>query len=143
LSDLLFATLEVNVQWSRLGKAAAVLVPVVGTALLVGAQPANADITVDSAVCLNNATGTLTSPNPVVTWPAHPVVSWTTTGVQSMYCAGANATLVLLYEDGRYSPRKTPSGTDDVFVAGVWTLQLRTSLSYRNLSWIRLTINNP
>ena len=76
--------------WSKLSRAAGVVALAVTVAALVGAQPANADITVDSAVCLNLATGSLTSTNPVIIQEGVPAtVEWHST-INWQYCSAAN-----------------------------------------------------
>ena len=127
-------------RWSRWSKAAVLLVPVV-VAVLVGAQPASADITVDSAICLHQATGTLTSERPVILPDDDPVLEWTTANVQTMYCRGANAVLKLVLDNQDASVPLPAAGSADVFFPGLWKLRLRTSLGQKDLAWITVTID--
>src|SRR4051794_456379 len=101
----LIANREVDMERSRSIRAAGVTAAAVVAAALVGAQPAHADITVDSAVCINNASGTLTPTNPVIVpqpdFLLYARVSWQTT-TDTQYCRQANGRLVLVL-NGRSS----------------------------------------
>jgi hypothetical protein len=119
------------------GVAAAVVVGV-----LVGPQPANADITVDSAVCLNNASGTVTSPNPVIPPGAifsndYPMLNWQAT-IETTYCRQANVSLHLVRNSEFSNPLHTP-GSGRVFDPGLYLLRVSTSLGAKDVASIRIT----
>jgi hypothetical protein len=121
-------------------------VGVVGTAVVAGmlAAPtaAHADITVDSAVCLSNASGTVTSPNPVIPpgpidYFSYPVLSWQAT-TQTTYCRQANAELHLVLNSQLSNPLQNP-GSGRVFDPGLYVLRVTTSVGSRDIASVRIT----
>jgi hypothetical protein len=127
---------------SRLVRAAGVTAATVVVGALVGAQPAHADITVDSAVCISNASGTLTPPNPVIA--PHPDflvyarVFWQTT-TDNMYCRQANGWLVLVRGGKEGNRIALGSGNGKLFDPGTYTLRLHTSLGSKDLAAVTVT----
>jgi hypothetical protein len=135
-------------QRSQVRRAAGAVTAAVVAGVLAAPQPAGADIAVDSAVCLSNASGTLTSPNPVI--PADPVIppvpldpldypllNWQAT-IQTTYCRAANASLLLVRPGGRGSAVANP-GSRRAFDPGLYVLRVRTSLGSKDLASIMIT----
>lgn len=132
--------------WSR---AAGLVMPVVVVAaVLTGARPAAAyeGIGIDAAICLQNASGTLTSPRPTILDTGipqvldYPVLTWRAT-VQTTACSAANAKLRLLL-DNQVTPDVLPAaGSAEVFFPGLWKLRLETMVGgSKDLASIRVTI---
>ena len=128
-------------QRSHVSRAAAVVAAAVVAGVLAAPQPANADITVDSAVCLNNASGTLTSPSPfippAVGFDEFPLLRWRAT-IQTTYCSQANASLRLVYGGKLSNPLQNP-GSGLALNAGLYVLQVDTLLGSKDLASIRVT----
>lgn len=129
-------------RWSRIGRTAGVVTVAVTASVLVGAAPANADITVDSAVCLNGASATLVvHPKSV---PSVAQLDWTAVLPQP-YCRQANAQLVLTNDSLHNVAVQVP--TQDTYTVtaprgtSLWRLRLRTSLGQKDLAsvWVTLT----
>jgi hypothetical protein len=129
-------------QRSRLIRAAAVTAATVVAGALVGAQPAHADITVDSAVCLNNASGTLSPSNAVIVpqpdFLEYARVNWTST-TDNQYCSQANAALLLKHNNltAKLSPRW--GGHVNLIDPGTYTLWVQTSLGSKYLASVSVT----
>jgi hypothetical protein len=125
--------------WLKLSRAAGVLASAVTAATLVGAQPANADITVDSAVCLSTATGSLTSTIPVIpaqglpaTVDWHSIISW-------QYCSAANGNLSLFLDNtALFKNISRPDSSTAVFERGTLRLHLQTSLGQKDLALLQI-----
>src|SRR5690242_2559986 len=75
----------------RIRALAAVLLAAFVT-ILMGAVPARADVTVDSAVCIAGATGSFRFVNPALTWPDSTGASWSASLPTA--CSGASVALV-------------------------------------------------
>ncbi|MER7276137.1 hypothetical protein ABT369_16935 [Dactylosporangium sp. NPDC000244] len=120
------------------GAAALAALTTIGT-LLVSAGPAHADITVDSAICLQNATGALTSSNPVVAAPGHPTFQWTAS-LPYTQCAQSNGHLYLV-DNGVATllPANSGNGVEGGPGRHVLILRVKTSLGQRDLSSVTLT----
>ena len=127
--------------WSRISRLAGpiAVAGAVTAAVLVGASPANADITVDSAVCLNNATVYTENPNPVTIRPNYPYVYWNVTLPTA--CRTANASLFQTINGVRYHAEPAEGGY--LTESGTLVLTLQTSMSSRNLASFSVTVLNP
>ena len=127
---------------SRLIRAAGVAAATMVVGALVGAQPAHADITVDSAVCINNASGTLTPPNPVIApqpdFLEYARVFWQTT-TDTTYCRQANGWLVLVRGGKEGNRLALGSSSGRLFSPGTYTLRLHTSLGSKDLAFVTVT----
>jgi hypothetical protein len=122
-------------------RAAGVTAATVVVAALVGAQPAHADITVDSAVCISNASGTLTPPNAaIVAQPdflEYAQVFWQTT-TNNQFCRQANGQLFLVHKGVVSRPLGLGWGNARLTDPGLYTLRLTTSLNGRDLAWVQV-----
>jgi hypothetical protein len=125
--------------WSKLSRAAGVVALAVTAAALVGAQPANADITVDSAVCLSIATGSLTSTIPVIPPEGLPAtVDWHST-INWQYCSAANGNLSLLLDSTvLFKSITRPDSSTAVFNRGTLRLHLQTSVGGKDLALLQI-----
>jgi hypothetical protein len=128
-------------QRSRLIRAAGVAAATVVVAAVVGAQPAHADITVDSAVCISNALGAM---NPSVAaivqqpdFTSYALVYWQTT-TDTMYCHQANGRLVLVHNGQVSRPLGLGFGNARLYTPGLYTLRLATSVGGKDLASVQV-----
>lgn len=127
-------------QWLKLGRAAGVVTLAVTAAALVGAQPANADITVDSAICLNSATGSLTSTNPVIVRDGLPAIVTWHFSMNSQACSAANGDVRLLRDTTVvFDNIGNPNSSTAVLKRGTLRLRLQTSLGQKDLALLQIT----
>jgi hypothetical protein len=123
----------------RMSRAAGLVTFATIGAVLVSAAPASADITVDSAVCLSNASGSLTSANPVVQSPNVPSFEWNAT-LPFTQCSQANGHLFLARVGSPTQFQVANSGQGQSAVSATVILRVQTSLGRRDLAFLTLTI---
>ncbi|MEV4509947.1 hypothetical protein AB0K00_13415 [Dactylosporangium sp. NPDC049525] len=128
-------------QRTHVRRAAGVVAAAVIAGVLAAPQPANADITVDSAVCLSNASGTLTSPDPVIPpgpkdFFSYPVLNWQAT-IHTTYCSQAGAALYLV-RNGELSNRLSNPGSGRVFDPALYVLRVTTLVGSKDVASIRV-----
>jgi hypothetical protein len=129
-------------KWSLLGRTAALVTGAVTAAVLIGAAPASADITVDSAVCLNGASATLV--NHLKPFPSATLLEWTAVLPQP-YCNQANAQLRLTDDYQNHSVPVALHGTYTVSglsVTTFWHVKVFTSQGGKDLAWVSVTISH-
>ena len=128
-------------QRSRSIRAAGVTAAAVVVAALVGAPPAHADITVDSAVCISNASGTMTPTTTAIVpqpdFTSYALVYWQTT-TDTMYCHQANGRLVLVHNGQISRPLGLGFGNARLYTPGRYTLRLTTSVGGKDLASVQV-----
>jgi hypothetical protein len=125
-------------RWSSLTRGALVTAPAMLAAVLVGAQPASADITVDSAVCLNHATATVSADRPDGPDVHVAYLSWWAS-VDTTYCHAANASLLLVHNNKVLRSSSAASGGYTVTEWGWYTLRVATSMGSKDIISVSVT----
>ena len=125
-------------RWSRLTRGALITAPAMLAAVLVGAQPASADITVDSAVCLSHATATVSADHPNEPGAHVAYLSWWAT-VDTTYCHAANASLLLVHNNKVLRSSPSASGSYTVTEWGRYTLRVTTSMGSKDIISVSVT----